>query len=185
MSFSLANQDFSQLTKFSKNRKIDVFSRTLIPLDDKASKERKEDALNSSLNVFRFIDPNNFENRLDRAERSRKAFEESIDRPVEYIKKKNAARREFMDACRDLRSFLYGQFFKAGVSAAVSEKLSSDVAKELSDVLMKVLDEEIYPSKLEEDIYRSRVVKVESKLKSPLKSAVEKKYSKDKFEVNK
>lgn len=180
--FRLADQDFESLKKFRKDEdtlKGEFGPRMLIPLVGGEDAKKIKSSMDASLNVFRYIDPNNFENRLDRAERSRQAFEDSIDKPIDFIKKKNEARKDFMKAVRELRSFLYGQFFKFGVSPAIAEHLSANVAKELSDSLIKVLDEEIYPSKIEENIYRSRVEHVEKKYASPLKTAVDKKYAGD------
>jgi hypothetical protein len=177
--FSLASgfKGINEAFKNSRytNKDLDLNRSRLLPVKQNVS--TNDESLNASLNVFKYINPNLFENKIDRSDRSRRAFLASITNPVEYLKEKNVARDAFQTSVLGLRKTLYETFLGFGVAPALGEHLSSMVAERANDALMEVLDSELYPSQLEDEIYENRLTRIKGEFGAPLKGGTAKAYS--------
>lgn len=154
--------------KFGINITSGVFGK--IKYKDEKGVEQDRDA--GYLDLFKAFDPNSLENYLDKTDYSRKIFEDSIRNPLEFIKQKNDARAQIAVTVKKIRSDSFSDFLKMNLSPPHAEKISSMIAKEMYDLLNKVLEEEIYPSKLESEIMNLRYNKKVSELTSPLKTSM-------------
>lgn len=137
------------------------------------------DPAQNLINFSRLTDVNTLENLLEEEDHSRDMYVMSITKPVEFVKAKNDLIQKFQESATAFRKELLNLLIKFRISPAKANQTSSSAAKELYRILKHYLDTEIYPSKLEEQIFRAREGVVKKDLKGGVGRAQEKKIAGD------
>jgi hypothetical protein len=128
----------------------------------------------SLMDLFKITDPNSLDNQIERAQHTRKIFYQSIKAPQDFVENKNAMRKIIDDATKSVQNLIYDLYSTAlQIPLPLSIKYSTMVAKEVLRISHELLDNEVMPSAIEDQIYARRQGIIENELSNPLKSSVD------------
>lgn len=145
----------------------------LLKLASSTNDKDKLDSL-SLMDLFKISDPNSLDNQIERAQHTRNIFYQSIKQPQVFVEKKNVMRGIIDEASKKIQQTVYN-LYNSGLQIPIplSIKYSTMVAKEVLRISHELLDNEVMPSAIEDQIYARRQGIIENELSNPLKSSVD------------
>lgn len=107
---------------------------------------------------------NTFQNNIDRKLHNREVFALSIEKPVEFIKSKNALYKQIKKISENMYKQIINMLVSAKMAPTRAENIGSQLGSQVFGLLEKFLNEEVLPSSLEDQVMKRRTDIAKTKL---------------------